>query len=435
MLKRKTVFLDTSVMLYDKMSIENFVNCDIILPLVVLDELDRFKDKPSSLGENARYVNRLLDDLRSNGRLDKGVPINNDKGSTLMIRLTYPEIPQGFPLNANNGDNRILLESLQMKSENPSAKVVVVSKDINLRVKCDAVGLESEDYYTDYVDVPEGSWNGLVEMEPKEGMIDALYREKRVSFDSDISPNTFIVLKSQVGQSALCVYDAFEKQLIHVPDADIRLGGNSLGVMGKNKEQKFAMWALQNSNIPLVTMTGLAGSGKTFLSLIAGISEVQQNRYERIVITRNLQPVGKEIGYLPGDMNEKMMPWMGPVTDNLRNHFKDKSAFDMMRVNGLIEIAPMSFIRGRTFTNSYIILDEAQNATIHELKTVITRVGEGSKIVLMGDTDQIDTPYINKHTNGLSLVTKKLRESLHTAHVNLPVGIRSTIASEASHLL
>ena len=220
-----------------------------------------------------------------------------------------------------------------------------------------------------------------------------------------------------------------------MPDSEVRLGGSSFGVLGKNKEQKFALWALQNQNIPLVTMTGLAGSGKTFLSLIAGISEVQQNRYERIVITRNLQPVGKEIGYLPGDVNEKMMPWMAPVIDNLRNHFKDKSTFDMMRVNGLIEIAPMSFIRGRTFTNSYIILDEAQNATIHELKTVITRVGEGSKIVLMGDTDQIDTPYINKNTNGLSLVTKKLRESLHTAHINLPVGIRSTIASEASHLL
>ena len=435
MSKRKTVFLDTSVMLYDKMSIENFVDCDIILPLVVLDELDRFKDKPSYLGENARYVNRLLDDLRSKGRLDKGVPIGNNKGSTITIRLTYPEIPQSFPLNANNGDNKILLESLQMKSEDPSAKVVVVSKDINLRVKCDAVGLESEDYYTDYIDVPDAQWDGIIELEPKEGMIDTLYKEKKVPYSSDLSPNTFVLLKSQAGQSALCVYDAFEGQLAHVPDSEVRLGGSSFGVLGKNKEQKFALWALQNQNIPLVTMTGLAGSGKTFLSLIAGISEVQQNRYERIVITRNLQPVGKEIGYLPGDVNEKMMPWMAPVIDNLRNHFKDKSTFDMMRVNGLIEIAPMSFIRGRTFTNSYIILDEAQNATIHELKTVVTRVGEGSKIVLMGDTDQIDTPYINKNTNGLSLVTKKLRESLHTAHINLPVGIRSTIASEASHLL
>ena len=274
-----------------------------------------------------------------------------------------------------------------------------------------------------------------MELEPESGMIDELYRSRCVSFDSDLSPNTFVILRSRDGQSALCSYNAIEKKLIHIPDEEIKLGGSSLGVRGKNKEQKFAMNALQNLEVPLVTLTGLAGSGKTFLSLVAGISQVQQNRYERIVVTRNLQPVGREIGYLPGGMEEKMMPWMAPVMDNLRNQFKDKNAFDMLRVNGLLEIAPMSFIRGRTFTNSYIILDEAQNATIHELKTVITRVGEGSKIILMGDTDQIDTPYINKHTNGLSLVTKKLRDSLHTAHIDLPVGIRSTIASEASHLL
>jgi PhoH-like ATPase len=433
MSKRKTVILDTSAILYDKNSIENFSGCDVVIPLIVLDELDRFKEKQGSLGENARYANRLLDDLRSKGPLHKGVPMGDD--STLSIRLVQPEIPQSFPLNPDDSDNKILLEGLQMKSESPQKSIVVVSKDINLRVKCDAVGLSSEDYYTDYIDLPEDNWSGIVEIQPEDGMIDALYRDRQITYESDLSPNAFVVLKSPTGQSALCVYDAYERRLILVPDNDIRLGGSPLPVVAKNKEQKFAMWALQNPKIPLFTMTGLAGSGKTFLSLIAGISEIQQNRYERIVITRNLQPVGREIGYLPGDMTEKMTPWMAPVIDNLRNHFKDKSAWDLMRANGLIEIAPMSFIRGRTFTNSYIILDEAQNATIHELKTVITRVGEGSKIILMGDTDQIDTPYINKHTNGLSLVTKKLRDSLHTGHVNLPVGIRSTIASEASHLL
>ena len=431
--KRKIIVLDTSVLLYDKKSIENFEGCDVLLPLVVLDELDHFKDRPGSLGENARYINRLLDDLRSKGPLHIGVPVGND--SSLRISLMYSEPPVGFILDPNDSDNKILIDALQVQSNHPLRQVSVVSKDINLRVKSDALGLVSEDYYTDYIDVPEENWNGVVEMEPRSGMIDELYKNKLVSFDSDLSPNTFVVLKSQAGQSALCAYDAFEKSLVLVPDNEVKIGGSSFGVRGKNKEQKFALWALQNQEIPLCTMTGLAGSGKTFLSLIAGISQVQQNKYERIVVTRNLQPVGKEIGYLPGDIGEKMMPWMAPVTDNLRNQFKDKNAFDMLRVNGLLEIAPMSFIRGRTFTNSYIILDEAQNATIHELKTVITRVGEGSKIVLMGDTDQIDTPYINKNTNGLSLVTKKLRESLHTAHVNLPVGIRSTIASEASHLL
>ncbi len=430
---KKIIVLDTSVILYDKKSIENFEGCEVVLPLVVLDELDHFKDKAGSLGENARYANRLLDDLRAKGPLHAGVPMGND--STLRISLRSVEAPQSFPLDSDDVDNKILLEALQIQTDEVSTGVVVVSKDINLRVKCDAVGLASEDYYTDYIDVPEESWNGCTEIETDPDTIDELYKKRSVSFDSDISPNTFVLLRSQSKQSALGVYNALDKKILLLPDHEVKLGGSPFGISAKNKEQRFALWALQNPDVPLVTLTGLAGSGKTFLSLIAGISQVQQSKYERIVITRNLQPVGKEIGYLPGDVNEKMMPWMAPVIDNLRNQFKDKNAFDMLRVNGLLEIAPMSFIRGRTFTNSYIILDEAQNATIHELKTVVTRVGEGSKIILMGDTDQIDTPYINKHTNGLSLVTKKLRDSLHTAHVDLPVGIRSTIASEASQLL
>ncbi len=430
---KKIIVLDTSVILYDKKSIENFEGCEVVLPLVVLDELDHFKDKAGSLGENARYANRLLDDLRAKGPLHAGVPMGND--STLRISLRSVEAPQSFPLDSDDVDNKILLEALQIQTDEVSTGVVVVSKDINLRVKCDAVGLASEDYYTDYIDVPEESWNGYTEIETDPDTIDELYKKRSVSFDSDISPNTFVLLRSQSKQSALGVYNALDKKILLLPDHEVKLGGSPFGISAKNKEQRFALWALQNPDVPLVTLTGLAGSGKTFLSLIAGISQVQQSKYERIVITRNLQPVGKEIGYLPGDVNEKMMPWMAPVIDNLRNQFKDKNAFDMLRVNGLLEIAPMSFIRGRTFTNSYIILDEAQNATIHELKTVVTRVGEGSKIILMGDTDQIDTPYINKHTNGLSLVTKKLRDSLHTAHVDLPVGIRSTIASEASQLL
>ncbi len=430
---KKIIVLDTSVILYDKKSIENFHGCEVLLPLVVLEELDRFKEKPGSLGENARYANRLLDSLRTGGSLHDGVALGED--SSLRISLRYPEAPKRFPLNHNDSDNKILLEALQIQSEQPSRSVVVVSKDINLRVKCDAVGLKAEDYYCDYIDVPEEQWNGAVELEPEAGMIEALYNEKSIKYDSDLSPNTYVLLKSQTGQSALCYYDALNMSLVLIPNNELKLGGSSLGVRGKNKEQRFALSALLNPDIPLVTLTGLAGSGKTFLSLLAGISQVQQNRYERIVVTRNLQPVGKEIGFLPGTADEKMTPWMAPVVDNLRNQFKDNNTFALMLLHGLIEIAPMSFIRGRTFTNSYIILDEAQNATIHELKTVITRVGEGSKIILMGDTDQIDTPYIDKNTNGLSLVTKKLRESLHTAHIDLPVGIRSTIASEASHLL
>ena len=430
---RKIIVLDTSVLLYDMKSIENFPGCDVILPLVVLDELDHFKDKPGVVGENARYVNRRLDELRKNGPLHAGVTTGDDQ--TITVRLTYPDLPANFPLNVNDSDNRILLDALQIQAYHPDRTVTVVSKDINLRVKGDAIELNAEDYYSDYIDLPEENWAGVVTLAPKADEIDKLYQKWSVPYDSDMSHNTFVVMREpQSKQSALCVWDALMNELKTIPDMEVKTGGTS-NFTSKNKEQKFAMWALLNEKIPMLTMTGLAGSGKTFLSLLSGISQVQQGKYERIVITRNIQPVGKEMGFLPGDADEKMMPWMAPAMDNLRNHFKDRSTFDMMRVNGLIEIAPMSYIRGRTFTNSFIILDEAQNATIHELKTVITRVGEGSKIILMGDTDQIDTPYINKNTNGLSIVAKRMRESLHTAHIHLPVGIRSTIASEASHLL
>jgi PhoH-like ATPase len=430
--KRKTIVLDTSVLLYDKKAIESFPGNDVILPLVVMDEIDRFKEKPGLLGENARYINRFLDDARSRGPLHTGVSVGDDQ--TITVRLTYPECPQNFPLDAKDSDNRILLEALQIHSGDTEKSLVMVTKDINLRVKCDAVGLRAEDYYRDYIDLPEESWSGVVEIEPTGNEIDKLYSEGRLSYDNSLSHNTFVVMKTASKQSCLCVYDARTRELLRVTDTDVRVG-NGFPISGKNKEQKFALWALHDNNTPLVTLTGLAGSGKTFLSLMSGISQVQQGKFERIVITRNIQPVGKDIGFLPGDIDEKMGPWLAPVIDNLRNHLKDKETFDLMKVNGLIEVAPMSFIRGRTFANSFIILDEAQNSTIHELKTVITRTGEGSKIVLMGDTDQIDTPYIGKNTNGLSIVTKKMRDSLYTAHVHLPVGIRSSIASEASHLL
>ena len=233
---KKIIVLDTSVILYDKKSIENFHGCEVLLPLVVLEELDRFKEKPGSLGENARYANRLLDSLRTGGSLHDGVALGED--SSLRISLRYPEAPKRFPLNHNDSDNKILLEALQIQSEQPSRSVVVVSKDINLRVKCDAVGLKAEDYYCDYIDVPEEQWNGVVELEPEGGMIEALYNEKSVKYDSDLSPNTYVLLKSQTGQSALCYYDALNTSLVLIPNNELKLGGSSLGVRGKNKEQR-----------------------------------------------------------------------------------------------------------------------------------------------------------------------------------------------------
>ena len=210
---------------------------------------------------------------------------------------------------------------------------------------------------------------------------------------------------------------------------------DALSVSPRNKEQKFALDLLTRDDIPLVTMTGIAGSGKTFLTLMAALSGLNKKKYDRIIITRSIQTVGKDIGYLPGTIKEKMNPWIAPIIDNFRHAFKDTSYFELMRDKGQIEVAPMSFIRGRTFNNSFLIVDESQNSTIHELKTVITRIGENSKIVLLGDIEQIDTPYIDTLSNGLTVVTEKFKNESLAGHITLIKGERSKLATLASRVI
>ena len=209
----------------------------------------------------------------------------------------------------------------------------------------------------------------------------------------------------------------------------------SVSVRPRNKEQKFALDLLTRESLPLVTLTGIAGSGKTYLTLAAAISGLHEERYKRVVITRSIQPVGRDIGYLPGDINEKMAPWLFPIADNFREIFSDVTYFELMKDKGKIEIAPLSHIRGRTFNDSFIIVDEAQNATIHELKTIITRVGQNSKLVLLGDTDQVDTPYIDSLSNGLTIVIEKFKDAPLAGHIGLTKGERSKLATLASRII
>ena len=426
--KRKILVIDTSVLLYDKESIHSFPGNDVVIPITVLDELDRHKEKPGLLGENARYVNRFLDFLRAKGRLDKGVLIEEENQT---IRVTTEE-PKVLILDDSRGDNKIIGAALQIKNNTPETIVKVITKDINLRVKCDALGLEAEDYYKDYVDEEVKFDENPESLVVTDAEIDGLYLEGSVSFNGDgLDENSYhVVLGSGTGKSALCRFKSGGLHLL--PDMQKNA---QTDVKPKNKEQNYALHALRDPEIPLVCLTGLAGSGKTFLTLMSGLEEILEQRYERIIVTRNIEPVGRDIGFLPGDVNDKMAPWMSPLLDNFRHHFKDKSYFEIMMEKGQIEIAPLSFIRGRTFNNAYIIVDEAQNATIHELKTVVTRIGEGSKIVLMGDTDQIDTPYIDKRSNGLSIVIDRTRASDLTTHIHLSRGERSALATYASKVL
>ena len=430
MSRRKLLILDTSVLLYDKESIHSFPGNDIVLPLIVLDELDRFKEKTGLLGEAARYVNRFLDDLRSKGRLYEGVLLE-DIDQSIRVMSSSPKLNAKDQLDPTRGDNMIIAAALDCKNKTPNEIIKVITKDINLRVKCDAVGLFAEDYYRDYLDADEETFSGVSELSVNDNLIDQLYEEGSFDWHEDLYENSYVVCKgSGQGKSALGVY---KKRQIFILNDSSEL--SETDVRPRNKEQKFALHALRSPDIPLVSLTGLAGSGKTFLALMSGIDALTSKKYERIIVTRNIQPVGKDLGYLPGDINEKMSPWMSPLLDNFRHHFKDKIYFELMIEKGEIEIAPLSYIRGRTFNDSYLIVDEAQNATIHELKTIITRLGENSKVVLMGDTDQIDTPYIDKRSNGLAIVVEKFKSSDLSSHVHLCRGERSSIATYASKVL
>lgn len=432
---RKFLIVDTSVLLYDRDSISSFPGNDVILPLTVLDELDRNKQKPGLVGENARYVNRYLDTLRSVGRLDKGVKVPNSDQTIQIYTRDPSELVAQHSLDEKLGDNRIISVALELQAKSKKKHVIVVSKDINLRVKCDALGIKAEDYYRDYIN------SSSVDLEAPapvlsllDEQIDEIYELGKTSFTpdagSDLRQNQYLVCRSTSGKNALGRY---RDGVIH------KVRGYEFKKLGqispKNKEQNFALDALGSPDIDLVCLTGIAGSGKTFITLMAALDALQSGKYERIVITRSIQPVGKDIGFLPGDIREKMAPWMAPLVDNFRYAFKDMSYFEMMLDKGLIDIAPLSFIRGRTFNKSIVIVDEAQNATIHELKTIITRVGLESKVILMGDTDQVDTPYIDKRSNGLSIVVDKMREFGVAAHIHLPKGERSELATLASKVL
>ncbi len=457
---RKTVIIDTSVLLYDRNSIHSFIDNDVLIPLVVLDELDRFKDKKGLVGENARYVNRFLDDLRQKGSLHDGVSLEN--GQNIKVALTgFNEVPEG--LDPDYADNKMLSLALELQKET-TQKVILVTKDINFRVKCDSLGIYSEDYYKDKIELDDTNeaYKGYIELEAYDPfLIDELYnyvkssgkKEKAVDSedDRDVVRELMEICEETTGRNFyeneyFCIkyesssfigrYDEGEIIWVRQP-ADLLDNFANLDIKAKNREQLYAFNSLLDPSLPLITISGLAGSGKTFITLMSAYALVQAGFYERIVLTRNVQPVGKDIGFLPGTMEEKMNPWLAPIMDNLRVGLKDSnlSLFNTLRSKGVIEVAPLSYIRGRTFNDSILIMDEAQNATIHELKTVITRMGANSKIILLGDVDQIDTPYIDALSNGLTIVAEKFKNQSCASHVALKRGERSHLSAVAASIL
>ena len=434
---RKLLVIDTSVMLYDPNSLKFFHGNDLIIPLIVLEELDRFKERKDQVGSAAREVNRFLDSLRKIGSLHAGVTVPN---TDILIRVERVPVeddatPPEFPIE--KGDNKIVAVALAIKARHSDREVRVITKDINLRIKCDALGVRAEDYYTDipkaYRDGSEG-YTGQCAIEVSNRDVDDFYSSGEVTlFEPEVPlyENQLVVATSDLDPQKGFI-GIYSKGKVHKPKMFME---QSIGVKPRSKEQTAALHLLTNKDIPLVSLTGLAGSGKTFLALVAGMSGLNSKLYDRIVITRSIEPVGRDLGFLPGSLEEKMAPWLMPIVDNFRSAFHDPSYFELMRQKGSIEISPVSYIRGRSFNNCYVIVDESQNLTIHEIKTIVTRCGAGTKIVLLGDTDQVDTPYLDRHSNGLAIAIEKLKGNELFGHIKLDRGERSPLATLASREL
>ena len=437
---KKLFIVDTSVLLYDKSCIENFRGNDIVIPLVVLEELDRFKSREGILGENSRYFNRFLDELRDKGSLYDGTYLNELNSS---IRIESNNCWKGLEnLDSNSNDNLIIATAnylkKKLKIKNIYESIIVITKDINLRVKCDSVNIDANDYYADYEFlINKNTFLGINQIEVERNIINDLYNNKHIVLRkipelTEVCENECIVLKSKDDSSSALAIRKFNSLVLAVSKQDIC---KKTKLEAKNKEQIFALNLLLDENISLMTMTGVPGSGKTYLALMTALSEIEKEKKKRIIFTRPIQTVGKDIGFLPGSLSEKMAPWLSPIVDNFRNQFGDLTYFNMMMEKGIIDVAPLSYIRGRSFNDAIIIVDEAQNATVHELKTVITRTGKNSKIILLGDIEQVDLPYINKYSNGLTIVIEKLKNENLVGHIHFEKGYRSDLANIAAKLL
>jgi len=441
---QKTFVLDTSVLLHDPRSLYAFGDNLIIIPAVVIEEIDKKKNLLDVIGRNAREVARELDQLRQQNSLSKGVNLEN--GGTLQIELnhkSFTHVAEWF--NEVNNDNRILAVALNLQLENQNKEiqnqVVLVSKDTIMRIKADSLGIESQDYLHDKIEYTNETYIGYREYKISSMLIDQFYEKGYLEYkyfkDINLCPNQFLILKAEDAnnKSAVGRYDKLTGTI-----KALVFGDNTYwGIRGKNVEQRMALEVLLNDDIKLVTLTGKAGTGKTLLSLAAGLFKTNDERiYKKLLITKPVIPVGRDIGFLPGDKNEKLRPWVQPIYDNLELLLGTKSFTkleDTLVGMNRIEIEALTYIRGRSVPNQFIIIDEAQNLTRHEVKTIITRVGEGSKIVLMGDTEQIDHPYLDSECNGLTYVVNKFKEENLSAHMTFKKVERSSLAQLAADIL
>lgn len=431
---KKTYVLDTNVLLHDPDAIFRFEDNDVVVPIYVIEEVDNFKKEISELGRNAREVSRHIDNLRDRGRLSEGVELR--EGGKFYIRVTTKELPSHVRID-RKVDSKILAVALDL-TETSDDTVVLVTKDTNLRIRADALGVAAEDYESDRV-VTDELYTGIYECMVGGSQIDSFFTSKQTSLDVGLAPNQFVMLRSADHEQTTAL-GRHVKDGVVVP---VNRTDRVWGITPRNREQQFAMELLLNDDIKLVSLVGKAGTGKTLLAIAAGLHKVcDENVYSKMIVSRPIFPLGKDLGYLPGDMEEKLNPWMQPIYDNIdflmnfdaqakksgRSH---KELFEM----GYIQIEALTYIRGRSIPKQYMIVDEAQNLTAHEVKTIVSRAGIGTKIVLTGDPHQIDNPYIDATNNGLTVLVNRFKDQSIAGHITLTKGERSELAEIATQVL
>jgi len=438
----KYYILDTNVVLHDPNSLLNFADNNVLIPIEVIEEIDRFKRESSELGQNARTVSRMLDGFRGEGSLSEGVSMPNGG----KLKIAFQKNGNGHAsgdnhiLNSNTVDNRILAFAAGVQKAQPKNPTILVSKDINLRIKADALGLQAEDYENDRVHIQD-LYTGMIEMSVSPEKL-ATFRangELEINGGKKYFPNEFCTLIDEANpkKAALTKVDATGTKL--VPIIDCREG--IWGIKPRNREQHYAFDALLDDRIKLVTLMGKAGTGKTLMAMAAGLKRTVLDReFRRLVVARPTISMGKELGFLPGSLEEKLAPWMQPIHDALEmlsdlnmGHDHRRSG-DLMR-SGSIVVEALSYIRGRSIANQFMVIDEAQNLTPLEAKTIITRVGHGTKIIFTGDPYQIDNPYVDSSSNGFNYIVSRFRDQAIAAHIELQKGERSELAELAANIL
>lgn len=442
---KKIFVLDTNVLLHSAAALHSFDDNEIVIPMTVLEELDKFKRNQDELGRNARHAIRKIDELRAKGgSLFKGVSLDNhpdpEKCGKLRVAISRGQLDEHVDMSIP--DNRIM-NVAKMLDVRGGPEVTLVTKDINVRLKADSFGIKVDDFKREQVDY-DTLYTGYDEVKIAGELVDQFHENRAIAIPEnlDVAPNGFVLMQDEINEKHAAFGWCKDGQIEKLPDG---VSDKIYGISPRSREQRMAFHLLMDPEISLVTLVGKAGSGKTLLALAAALNQtLEKNIYERILISRPIVPLGNDIGYLPGDKDDKLDVWMQPIYDNLeflfhtagkRGEASARKQIDELKRSRKLELEAITYIRGRTIPRQFIIVDEAQNLTPHEVKTIISRCGEGTKIVLTGDPDQIDNPYLDASGNGLTFAAERMKGLNLSGHITLKKSERSPLAAAAAENL